>query len=432
VIIKNARIASSKGILEANLFVEDGKVVALKKTISGSGEKTIDATGLFLLPGLIDAHVHFRDPGAEWKEDFFTGTRAALAGGVTVVFDMPNTAPSVDSQKILNEKKKIISAQAACNYALYFGASEANQNEAKQISGACGLKIYMGSTTGSLLVKDAVALEKHFQLFPKEKIIAVHGEDEETIKKYAEKYRAGEKPEHNKVRPPVAVETAARKAIELAKEYGKKLHVCHLSTEAEMNLVKEAKKEGVPVSCEATPHHLFLSEEDAKRLENFGKMNPPLRSRKDVAALWENMDAIDLIATDHAPHTREEKEKDYWSAPSGVPGVETMLPLLLNAVNERRISLEQVVEKTCENPAKLFGLKGKGFVAEDFDADFVLVDLKKTKKIAAENLFTKCGWSPFEGMRLRGSVERVFMRGEEVFDGENVFAKPGSGSDLFS
>ncbi|MCX6767235.1 MAG: dihydroorotase family protein, partial [Candidatus Micrarchaeota archaeon] len=239
--------------------------------------------------------------------------------------------------------------------------------------------------------------------------------------------------DHNRCRPPVCAELAVKRAVSIAVLTKRRLHVCHASTAGELAAIKEAKKAGARVTCEAAPHHLFLSEEDAKSLGNFGKMNPPLRSKEDVAAVWKAVadGTIDCIATDHAPHTRGEKEQHYWEAPSGIPGLETMLPLLLDAVNAGRLSLEKVVELCCANPAKIFNLKGKGGFGAGMDADFTLVDLKGTTKISPDRLFTKCAWSPWEGKPLRGRIKRVFLRGEEAFDGQEVTGTAAGATNSF-
>ncbi len=423
-LIKGGSLVFPKKIVRADVLVENGKIKRVGKKISAPGEKTVSAAGLFILPGLIDVHAHLREPGGTHKEDFFTGTRAALAGGVTTVLCMPNTSPPIDSLPALAEAKKL-AEKAVCDVGFYFGASQLNQADAAKAAGdprVAGLKIYMGSSTGSLLVKDFAPLIQHFASWPAEKPVAVHAEDEDAVKFFTEK--AGEEKksnatalDHNRCRPPVCAEIAVKKAISIAVLTKKRLHVCHVSAAGEIAVIREAKKSGARVTCEATPHHLFLSEDDVEWLKNFGKMNPPLRSREDVVALWKAVEGgvVDCIATDHAPHTRGEKEQHYWDAPAGVPGLETMLPLLLDAVNAKRLTLNKVAELCGANPAKIFGLKGKGGLGVGMDADLVLVDLKSSTKIRADKLFTKCGWSPWEGKTLKGKIKRVLLRGEEVF-----------------
>jgi dihydroorotase (multifunctional complex type) len=273
------------------------------------------------------------------------------------------------------------------------------------------LKIFLGSSTGSLLVKDFAPLYGLFSSWQSSKPVTVHGEDEDAVKFFTEKVKEEKKSdatasEHNKCRPPVCAEMAVKRAISIAAETGRRLHVCHASTAGELEAVRQAKKAGLQVTCEAAPHHMFLCEDDTKKLKNFGKMNPPLRSKEDVAAVWNAVadGTVDCVATDHAPHSREEKEKDYWDAPSGVPGLETMLPLLLDAVNAKKIGLERLGGLCCASPAKIFGLKGKGGFAVGGDADFTLVDLKGETKVDGSRLFTKCKWSPWEGKTLKGRV----------------------------
>ena len=423
-LLYNCKVFSHSGQLAGDLLVSDeGKIEKISHNLTA--DEKIDLHGSLVLPGLIDPHVHLRDPGSTQKEDFLSGTSAALAGGVTTILDMPNNFPPVVSQRGIEEKKKIAAAKAVCDYGFYIGATNANAAEAQK-SEAVALKLYMGSTTGDLLVEDDNVLNEIFAIF--RRTIVVHAEDNVCIKQAdsVEHIVAN----HNKLRPPQCAEIALQKAISLAEKHNAKLHVAHLSTAGEVEMVKNSKEKGLNVSCEVTPHHLFLNEQTAAEKGNFAKVNPPLRSPADQLALWRSLDVIDCIATDHAPHTIAEKQKSYDEAPSGLPGLETTLPLLLDAYNKRRIGLETIIRLTSFNPARIFGLKSKGKMAVGFDADLAVVDLNKERKIRGEELKTKSRWTPFEGMVCKGSLLKTFLRGKEAYDGENILLKGGEGKNV--
>ncbi len=348
------------------------------------------------IPGMIDTHVHLRDPGATNKEDFFTGTMAALTGGVTTVLDMPNNPKPIVDQEALREKISIAERKAVCDYGFYLGANQNNFGEHRKIANEVwGLKIYLDSTHGPLLVNDLLTLKRHFEFWPGEKPICVHAEG-----------------------------SSVDKVLVLIAIYGKRVHFCHISQASEIASIKAAKKRKLPVTCEVTPHHLFLTEEDERALGSFGRMKPPLRRKKDQEALWQaiKQGVVDTIASDHAPHTKKKKLGD--EPPFGVPGLETTLPLLLTAVAQGKLSLERLVELTSTNPAKIFGLK--------LDKDnWIEVDIKKSYLIENSNLKTKCGWSPFDGERVTGKVRRVFLRGKMVFEDGEILVQAGFGQRIF-
>lgn len=384
--------------------VQDIKGVQQTLNIRSDEDITIDGRGLTFLPGLTDPHVHFRTPGAEYKENWETGAAAAIAGGVTRVFDMPNTSPVTTTVQRLAEKKSIINRQLEnvdipLRYGLYFGA---DRNQMKQIPLAkdevVGIKVFMGASTGDLLVDDDESLDKIFKIAAEENmIVGVHAEDECTLKKYSETYKDVTTPSvHSKIRDRSAAEKSVSKAIALSEKYGTRLYVLHISTKEEVSLIRDAKKRGLHVFTETTPHHLFHTEYQYKDQGTKVQMNPPLRKEEDVQALWAGIldGTVDAIGTDHAPHTLEEKTKPYREAPSGVPGLETLLPLFLDAYSKNRITLEQIVDVTRKNIDRLFSLES--------NEDVVLVDLNKTKEVEAKNLKTKCAWSPFAGMKLKG------------------------------
>ena len=421
--LNNGKIFFRRKLIEANLELRDGKIFEIsKKTFSA--EKEIDCSGKIILPGLIDGHVHFRIPGGEQKEDWKTGSMAALHGGVTTVIDMPNTNPPLNSIQALKEKKAIVEKDALVNYFFHFGATNSNLEELKELNDAkiASIKVFMGSSTGNMLVENPIIQRKIFEIAKKKDLaVSVHAEDEKIIKENIEKFENENSPSiHSKIRSNLAEKIAVANALKIQKEAGNKLHLLHISTREAIALIKKAKLNDKKISCEATPHHLFLTKNAMDKMGNFAKMNPPLREKKDVVALWNGIKngTISTIGTDHAPHRREEKEKNYWEAPSGVPGIETMLPLLLNAVNEKKLKLEKVVELCCENPAKIFSIKNKGFIEQGFDGDLAVVDLKKENIINGKDLFTKCKWSPFEGWKLKGVVEKTVVGGKLLYENE--------------
>ncbi|MBI5224735.1 dihydroorotase family protein [Candidatus Micrarchaeota archaeon] len=468
-LIKNGTLVTSKGLQKADIYIELGKIREIKKTISNKGaEKTIDATGLHVLPGMIDSHVHLRDFKEVLKEDFFSGTSAALAGGVTSVIDMPNNSLPTISMEALAAKKYVASKKALCNYGFNFGATLNNFEEASKAlvdTSVASLKIYMGSSTGSLLVDDFSAFYKHLQNF-KGKPILLHAEDEHAIRHFSKQHLgenqksngidsqnslsdarksqnmdidlqadSSKKPisaqVHGKIRNSHVAELAVSRAISSAQKTNAKIHICHVSTQKELELIHAARKK-IKITCEVSPHHLFLDESYAKKLGNYAKVNPPLRSKSEIAYLWQALRSgkIDMIATDHAPHLREEKELPYLQAPSGMPELDTALLLFLDAVSKKQLSLPQLANLYSKAPAKLFGLKNKGEIAVGKDADLVLVNLKSKTKIKSENLFTKCHWSAYEGITANGKIMKTILGGKIAFDEGSVLARIGDGTEL--
>jgi dihydroorotase (multifunctional complex type) len=374
----------------------------------------MDARGLVVFPGLIDPHVHLREPGGEHKENFTTGTRAALAGGFTTVLAMPNTHPPLTDRKALADALRRAASDAACDFGLFAGATGDNVSHVARLDEVVGLKLYMGSTTGSLLIDNLPGQLAHFESYPR--LIALHAEDEEAVAHFAAQGRR---------RPPLCAVLAVARALSLAEYLRRRIHICHVSTARELALIRDARARGVAVTCEVTPHHLFLTTADDEELGPLGCMNPPLRSRDDLESLWANLDVVDCIATDHAPHTLEEKHSA--TPPAGVPGLETALPLLLTAVCQGGLSLCEVAQLMADGPARIFGLARKGRIAPDYDADLTIVDPGAEWTIGEQPLFTKCDWSPFEGHKVKGRVERVFLRGQEVYTRGRVLAQPGYG-----
>ena len=347
---------------------------------------------MITLPGLIDIHVHLRTPGQEYKEDFYTGTSAALAGGFTTVLDMPNNKVPITTLDLLEEKIELAKKDIVCDLGFYFGSLGDNLEEFEGVKTLVfGIKLYLNITTGNFLI-DSEKLTKIYESWPSDQPILLHCEGE-TI--------------------PMA--------LEVIRTTKKRTHICHVSSQEELSMIMAAKEEGLPITCGVTPHHLFLTEEDAKRLGPYGHMKPYLKTQLDVNFLWENLDKIDVIESDHAPHTK--KEKDSSNPPFGVPGLETTLPLLLTAVSEGKLSMDDIKRLLHTNPAKIFN------VPTD-DATHVEVDENEEYEIKNEDLKTKCGWSPFDGWKVKGKVKTVYLRGEKIFENGKILAEKGSGKIL--
>ncbi|HLI08816.1 MAG TPA: dihydroorotase family protein [Ktedonobacteraceae bacterium] len=424
-LIRNGLLVLPESSVRLDIRTSGEKIVALTKHLTPeAGEQVIDASGRLVLPGFIDSHVHFREPGATHKEDFLTGTQAALAGGVTTILDMPNTQPSTTSRERLAGKAALAAGKAVVDYGFYLGATDSNVEEAAAAADSVvALKLYMGSSTGPLLVTEFASLYRHFSTFPLHRPIVVHAEDEQSLKYFGSLHPQ----DHNQARPPLSAQIAVSRALAIAEKTGRALHIAHTTTARELELIRAAKQKGVRVTCEVTPLHLFLNEDDQRRLGNFGKVNPPLRAESDREALWTYFDTIDTIATDHAPHTRAEKNQPYEQAPSGMPGVQTMLPLLLTAASEGKVTLNELVKCCVVNPARIFGLKAKGGLEVGKDADIVLVNPAVEYEITNEQMLSKCGWTPFAGRKVKGRIEQVFVRGTLAYDKGECFARAGSG-----
>lgn len=418
ILLTGGEVVTATSVEPADVLIDGEVIAAVGPHLDVPTDvPRIDISGLTVLPGLIDAHTHLREPGATHKEDFTSGTRAALAGGVTTVFAMPNTDPPITDRTSFENAAALAAVKAVCDVGLYVGATPDNAAEAASLSDrAIGLKMYMGSSTGSLLVDEFASQFAHFAAYPSDRILAVHAEDEQAVQYYAAQG------EH---RPPICAALAVARAISLAEQTDRRLHVCHVSTPYELQLIRDAKERGARITAEVCPHHLFLSTDDRDRLGPYGKVNPPLRSPESVDALWDLLSVVDTIGTDHAPHTRP--EKDGAQPPSGMPGLEAMLPLLLTAVSEGLLTLPDVTRLTASRPAELFALPGKGRISPGFSADLALVDLAEEWTLTGDDLFTRCGWLPYEGRSLHGRVKQTYLRGQLAYDGDDVLVDPGYG-----
>ena len=431
ILIKNATVITSQKTALLDVLVENGIITQMGSNISVTPAETIDAidvidgTGLHLIPGAIDPQVHFRDPGMEWKEDLASGSRAAAAGGVTSFLEMPNTTPNTITAELMTAKKAIAKAKSLVNYNFFIGATPENLPDILTTKNVCGIKIFMGASTGSLLVDKMADLEKIFS--KGKRLIAVHAEDEAMIQENKVKYAGTTKvTDHNLIRSPEVAIKATRNAVGLARKYNRRLHILHMTTQEEAEFLTEEKKT-LPrlkstgdciVSAEVCPQHFLLTAPECyEKLGTYAQMNPPIREARHGEALWKALKAgvIDCIATDHAPHTSEEKEKGFPQAPSGMPGVETSLPLMLNRANQGHCTIEEVVKWMCENPARLYGIKNKGRIEVGYDADLVLVDMQKEKTIENGKLQTKVNWSPYNGWKTKGWPVMTMVNGNVVY-----------------
>ncbi|GAB4573015.1 MAG: dihydroorotase [Rhodothalassiaceae bacterium] len=414
-IIAGATIVSHAGEGSADIGVREGKTAAIGDLGLAAAAERIDARGLHLLPGVIDSQVHFREPGLEHKEDLASGSEAAVLGGVTAVFEMPNTSPPTATRAALEDKIARATDRMRCDFAFYVGATGENSGELARLEilpGCAGVKVFMGASTGSLLVSDDDALRE--VLLHGRRRVAIHAEDEPRMIARKGLRRAGDPQSHAEWRDVESALIATRRIVALARETGRRIHVLHVTTAEEMAFLAGHKD---IASVEATPQHLTLAAPDCyERLGTFAQMNPPIREARHRDALWRAVaeGVVDVIGSDHAPHTREEKARPYPDSPSGMPGVQTLLPLLLDHVAAGRLSLARLVDLTSHGVARLFGLSTKGRLAVGYDADYTLVDLKSRWRIEEDWLASRCGWSPFAGMELTGRPVMTVLRGRTV------------------
>jgi len=421
-LIKNGTLVSSQGRVKADVLVRNGRIAKVGSNLSESVERVIDATGLFVIPGALDPHVHFRDPGHTHKEDLHSGSKACAAGGVTGFFDMPNNAPSITTPELMAEKKRAAASQCVVNYNFFIGATPSNIAAMNATKNICGIKVFMGCSTGGLLVDKQEDLERIFA--EGSHVIAVHAEDNAILHENEKKFNNGEIrfEDHPKIRDERAAITATRRAVSLALKYQRRLHIMHVTTAEEVEFLR-AYRDNPLISAEVCPQHLFLTAPEIyQKIKGFAKMNPPIREPRHAAALWEGLKdgTLKWIATDHAPHTKDEKSSPYRDCPSGMPGVETSMALMLNQVNLGRCSLEQVILWMCENPVKYYSVVNKGRISEGSDADITLVDLAKKKVVCGSEMQTKVKWSPYEGMTLQGWPVTTIVGGQVVFENGKV------------
>lgn len=426
-ILRGGALVNHDGEGLRDVGVKDGRIAEIGALSSLDAGEVIDCAGLHILPGFIDTQVHFREPGATHKEDLETGSRAAVLGGVTAVFEMPNTTPLTVTRAAIEDKL----ARAAghvdhggmyCDHAFYVGATHGNPKELAELEmtpGVCGVKIFMGASTGDLLVEDDAGVRAI--LAHGKRRVAIHSEDEYLLREGKTLARDGDWTSHPQARSAEAARRCTERLIALARETGRRIHVLHISTAAEIPLLAAAKD---IATAEVTPQHLTLSAPDCyERLQGLAQMNPPIRDQRHQQDLWAGLRAgiFDVIGTDHAPHTRDEKAKPYPASPSGMPGVQTLAPIMLNHVAHGRLSLARLVDLVCHGPNRIFNIAGKGRVAVGYDADFTIVDLHAERVISDSEQASKSGWTPYDGMRVKGWPVGTIIRGRKVmWEGEII------------
>ncbi len=429
ILIKNAKIVNEGKIFEGDLLIENQLITEIADSISAKPDyKVIDAEGNFLIPGAIDDQVHFREPGLTHKADIASESRAAVAGGITSFIEQPNTVPNAVTQELLEQKYQIAAETSFANYSFMMGGTNDNLEEVLKTNprNVAGIKLFLGSSTGNMLVDNEEVLEKIFS--STKMLIAVHCEDEATIQKnlalYKEKYGDDVPVKfHHLIRSEEACYLSSSKAIALAKKTGARLHVFHLSTAKELELfTNKIPLKEKQITAEVCIHHLWFTNADYDTKGNLIKWNPAVKTEADRAALWQALldDRIDVIATDHAPHTLEEKKQPYLQAPSGGPLVQHAVVAMFEAYHQGKISVEKIVEKMAHNPAKIFKIENRGFIKEGFYADLVLINPAMPWNVKKENILYKCGWSPLEGTNFKSRITHTFVNGELVYQNSKV------------
>lgn len=421
-VIRNGSVMTPGGLVSTDIGISNGKIARLGDIAHSDAKETFDAKGLHILPGVIDSQVHFREPGLEYKEDLETGARSAALGGVTCVFEMPNTNPSTITPEMVLDKLNRAAGRMDVDHAFYAGATHDNTHllaEMEAMPGCCGIKVFMGASTGDLLVQDDEGVEAVLRAINRR--AAFHSEDEYRLADRRDLARQGDWTSHPEVRDPQAAIQSTQRLLRLARKTGKRIHVLHITTAQEMELLANAKD---VASVEVTPQHLTLVAPYAyQTLKGRAQMNPPIREQEHVDALWRALNAgiVDVLGSDHAPHTLEEKARAYPASPSGMPGVQTLVPVMLTHVANGLLSLQRFVELTSSGPQRIFGIVGKGRIAEGYDADFTVVDLDRKETITDAWSATKSGWTPFDGMQAHGWPVGTIIRGQFIMrDGEIV------------
>jgi len=425
-ILKNGTLVNHDGIAKRDCAVIDGKISHIGTLDAAKADKVIDCTGLHILPGVIDSQVHLREPGGEHKEDLETGGRAAVMGGVTAVFEMPNTSPLTINEAALADKVKRARNRMYCDFAFYVGGTRENVDQLarlERLEGCCGIKVFMGSSTGDLLVDDDGGVEAILSAINRR--AAFHSEDEARLIA-----REGERIEDDPSSHPVwrdaeAARLCTERLLRIARKTGKRIHVLHVSTAQEIPLLAAHKD---VATVEATPQHLTLAAPDAyDGLGTYAQMNPPIRSAEHRAGLWRGLTdgVIDVLGSDHAPHTIAEKEQPYPASPSGMPGVQTLVPIMLTHVNNGNLSLERFVDLTSHGPSRIFGIKQKGRIAAGYDADFTIVDMNANRTITNNWIESRCGWTPYDGTEVKGWVTGTIVRGTTVMWEDEIIGKAG-------
>ena len=422
-IIRGGEVVNHAGRGLSDVGVRGGKIVAIGDLSQASAGEVFDAKGLSVLPGVIDTQVHFREPGLEWKEDLESGSRAAVLGGVVAVFEMPNTEPTTTDPDALADKLVRAKHRMHCDHAFYVGGTHENAvflGELERLPGCCGIKVFMGASTGSLLVQDDAGIEQVLRHVNRR--AAFHSEDEYRLAERRPLARTGDWTSHEEVRDAASALESTHRLVRIAKALGKRIHVLHVTTKEEMIFLAANKD---VASVEVTPQHLTLTAPEAyERLKGYAQMNPPIRNKYHQDGLWDALAAgvADVLGSDHAPHTKEEKARPYPASPSGMPGVQTLVPVMLTHVANGRLSLERFVDLTSHGANRLFGMADKGRLAVGNDADFTIVDLKARRTIKHEDMASRVGWTPFDGFEATGWPMATIIRGRVVMRDDEVIA----------
>ena len=428
-VFRNATVVNQDGVVARDIGVRDGRIAALGSIPPASAGEAVDCTGLTILPGIIDTQVHFREPGAEHKEDLETGSRAAVIGGVTAVFEMPNTNPLTISAEALADKVARARNRMHCDFAFFVGATHANARDVadlERLPGAAGIKVFMGSSTGDLLVADDDGLRA--VLSRTRRRVSVHSEDEPRLTARLAERVPGDPSSHPVWRDVEAALLATRRLTRIAEEEGARVHLLHVSTAEEIDFIRAHKD---AVSVEVTPQHLTLDASQYARLGTRLQMNPPIREARHRERLWQAIadGTADILGSDHAPHTRAEKAKPYPQSPSGMPGVQTLVPVMLDHVAAGRLSIERFVDLTSAGPARLFQIAGKGRIAVGYDADLTVVDLKRRVTITDAAMASRAGWTPYDGLTVTGWPIGTVVRGRRVM-WEGALVAPATGAPV--
>ena len=422
-IIKNGSCYINGKLEQTDIAINNGKIEKIGK-LSLNSSKVFDATDKIVLPGIIDTQVHFREPGSTDREDLESGSRAAVLGGVTSIFEMPNTNPPTSNLIEFNKKLDLAKNRMHCNYAFYFGATPENVDQLaklKGLEGCCGVKLFAGSSTGKLLVDKEKDIEK--VISNSDRIVSIHSEDEEILNLRKKFIKEGDVHSHPEWRNAECAMSSTRRVVKIAERYNKQIHVLHVTTKEEVDFLAMHKKN---VTFEITPQHLTLYAPDCyDKLGSFAQMNPPIRKKEHYDRLWVAVknSVVDVLGSDHAPHSKEDKNKKYPASPSGMPGVQTILPIMLDHINNEKLSLDQLVKLMCENPCKIFGIKRKGYLKEGYDADLTIIDMNKSVTIKNEMIASKCGWTPFNNYKVKGFPVATIVNGSIVMKDGKVVAE---------
>jgi dihydroorotase len=428
-IVKNGSCYVNGKLEKTDIALAGNKIKKIGK-VEANDTKVFDASNKLVLPGIIDTQTHFREPGSTDREDLESGSRSAVLGGVTSVFEMPNTNPPTSNLVEFDKKLNLAKNRMHCNYAFYFGATPENVDQLsklKDLKGCCGVKLFAGSSTGKLLVDKEADIEK--VISQSDRIVSIHSEDEEILNLRKKFIKEGDVHSHPEWRNTECAISSTRRVVKIAERYNKQIHILHVTTKEEVDFLAMHKKN---VTFEITPQHLTLYAPDCyDKLGTFAQMNPPIRKKEHYDRLWVAVknSVVDVLGSDHAPHSKEDKKKKYPTSPSGMPGVQTILPIMLNHINNKKLSLEQLIKLMCENPCKIFGIKDKGYIKEDFDADLTIVDMNKEQTIKDEMTASKCGWTPFNNFTVKGFPVATIVNGKIVMSDGNVNIE-GTGQPL--